>query len=75
VQVPKIGEFKKLIPLPTLKKPSHHFNGQHYWEIGKAEYPLNRIIDDINNAGFKISKTYRIFENPYHRFFILEKIK
>jgi len=28
---------------------------------------------EIQKAGFKIEKTYRIFENPYHRFFILRK--
>jgi len=49
------------------------FNGEHYWEIGKAGYPLNRIINEIQRAGFKIEETYRIFENPYHRFFILKK--
>ena len=74
-QIPKIGEFKKLIPMPTFRKSSYHFNGQHYWEIGKAECTLNRIVNDLTNVGFKISKTYRPFENPYHRFFILEKNK
>ena len=51
-----------------------NFDGEHYWEIGKAGYPLNKIIKDIQKTGFKIEKTYRIFENPYHRFFILKKI-
>ena len=49
------------------------FDGGPYWEIGKARYSLNRIIKDIQRAGFKIVKTYRIFEIPYHRFFILKK--
>ena len=49
------------------------FDGEHYWEIGKAGYPLNRILEDIERAGFNIIKTYRIFEHPYHRFFILKK--
>lgn len=51
------------------------FNGEHYWEIGKAGYPLSKITKDIEKAGFKIIKTYRIFENPYHRFFVLKKEK
>jgi len=32
-----------------------------------------RIIRDIQRVRFKIIKTYRIFENPYHRFFMLKK--
>jgi len=74
IQIPKIGEFKKLIPLPRLKVPIHKFDGEHWWEIGKAGYPLKRIADQIRNAGFEIRKTYRVFEMPYNRFFVLEKI-
>ena len=51
------------------------FEGEQYLKIGKADYPLNRIIKNINKAGFNILKTYRIFENTYHRFFILRKRK
>ena len=63
-----------LVPLPRLKNPTHKFDGEHYWKIGKAEYPLNKIINEIQKAGFWVEKTYsRVFENPYHRFFILRK--
>jgi len=75
VQIPKLGEVKFLIPLPRLKAPIHTFNGEHYWEIGKAGYSLSKIINDIQRAGFIIDKTYRVFEHPYYRFFILRKIK
>ena len=75
LQIPKIGTFKRLILLPRLKNPIHKFNGEHYWEIGKAGYPLSKITKDIEKAGFNINITYRIFENPYHRFFILKKEK
>ena len=53
----------------------NNFEEEHYWEIGKVSYPLNKITKDIEGAGFKIIKTYRIFENPYHRFFVLIKEK
>jgi len=75
VQIPKIGIFKRLIPIPRLKNPIHKFDGEHYWEIGKDGYPLSKITKDIERVGFDIKKTYRIFENPYHRFFILKKEK
>ena len=74
VRVPKLGEIRRLIQLPRLKKPPHEFDGEHYWEIGKAGYPLSRIIDSIQKIGFKIESIYRVFENPYHRFFVLKKI-
>jgi len=74
LQIPKIGEIKWLIPLPRLRKPAHNFDGEHYWEIGKTGYSLHKIVNDIQNTGFKIEKTYRVFENPYHRSFILKKI-
>lgn len=67
------GLYNKLIPIP--QKPTKHvFNGMHYWEIGKINYSLDKIINDIKLTGFKIERTYRLIENPYHRFFILSKI-
>lgn len=75
VQIPKIGEFQKLIPFPRFRKPIHHFDGQHYWEIGKAGYPLKMILNDINKAEFNVERTYRVFEMPYNRLFVLKKIK
>lgn len=75
VQIPKIGEIKRLIHLPRRKKPIHNFDGEHYWEIGKAGYPSSKITNDIERAGFRIEKTYRVFKNPYHGFFILKRIK
>ena len=72
ILVPKIGELRKLIRLPRLKTPTHVFDGQHYWEIGKAGYNIQRVMKDIEKAGFTLIKTYRIFEVPYHRFFVLK---
>ncbi|KXS41562.1 MAG: methyltransferase type 11 [Candidatus Frackibacter sp. T328-2] len=75
IQIPKIGEIKFLIPIPRLKKLEHKFDGEHYWEIGKRNYSLGKIKDIINNVnGLKLEKTYELFENAYHRFFILKVI-
>ena len=73
VRLPKLREMKRLVQIPRFKKPVHKFEGEHYWEIGKAGYPLSKIIDDIQRTGFKIESTYRVFENLYHRFFVLKK--
>jgi ubiquinone/menaquinone biosynthesis C-methylase UbiE len=72
-QLPKLGEFSRLILFPRRKKIKHVFDGEHYWEIGKDGYPLQRIMDGMRQAGFTIKKTYRIFEAPYYRFFVLTK--
>lgn len=73
LQVPKLGELKKLIPLPWLQPPAHGFDGHHHWEIGKKGYHLRRVMSDMEGARFRIKKTYRVFEMPRHRFFVLTK--
>lgn len=73
IQIPKIGELRKLIHLPRLRALEHQFNGQHYWEIGKGEFTLQKIMGKICDGDFELKKTYRIFEMPWHRFFVLEK--
>ncbi len=73
LQMPKIGEFKTLLRIPALRKPAHAFDGQHYWEIGKAGYSLKKILAVFASAGLSLRRTYRVFEFPYHRFFLLEK--
>lgn len=74
VELPRIRPIKKLIPHP-FHRPAHHtFDGEHYWEIGKTDYPLKKIEFDIEQSGFKFIRTYRVFEFYYHRFLILEKL-
>lgn len=73
IQIPKIGEFKKLISLTRFNPQKLKIGREHCWEIGMTEFPLRRILKDIKEIGFKVIETYRVFENPYHRFFILKK--
>ncbi len=73
ITLPKLGTIKKLVEVPKLKPPLHIFSGEHYWEIGKRGYPLACIKSAITQTGFTILRTYRVFENPYHRFFVLRK--
>jgi len=54
--------------------PKHVFNGQHYWEMDKKDYPLSLIKDEIRSAGFKIENDFLAFNSPCHHFFILKKI-
>ena len=74
IQIPKIGEFKRLVLLPRLRLLKQTFDGQHCWEIG-YDYSLRKVTEEMRVAGFEIAKTYRVFEIPYHRFFVLRKNK
>lgn len=72
--IPFIKKMKLLWSVPHLFPPRHRLTKHgHHWEIGKKDYSLTRIVSDIKKAGFSIEHTYRVFENPYHRFFILGK--
>jgi SAM-dependent methyltransferase len=73
IYVPKLG-FKTIhIPRPRLRPPVHEFDGEHYWEINKAGYPLARIEETLAQvAQVGLLRTYRVDEHPYHRFFIFE---
>ena len=73
ISIPRMIYIKRLIDLSFFKSPVHKFDGQHYWEIGKRGYLLKKVIQDIERAGFEIKRTYRVFEVPYHRFFLLSK--
>jgi len=75
VPVPKVTKVKKLISLPYLWPPKKPLFKGHFWEIGQKGYSLKKILQDIKDSGFKILRTYRVFENPRHRFFILEKLR
>lgn len=62
---------KNIIGRPE-KTNAHIFDGQHYWEIGKTDYPLKKILKDIKKSGFLIKKTFRHKNCPNRRFFVLE---
>jgi ubiquinone/menaquinone biosynthesis C-methylase UbiE len=68
-----IGLPPKLLSLPQLSHRKHVFNGYHYWEIGKQGYSLGRILRVIQGSNFGLERTYRLFDCPYHRMFVLRK--
>ncbi len=73
IELPRMKPIKRLVPHPFPRPPFHEFDGEHYWIIGKSNYPLEKISHDIERTGFKIVETYRAFEFYGHRFFSLEK--
>ena len=61
--------------IPFLRSPSHNFDGEHYWEINKRNFPLKLILETIKNSGLSVDRTYRIWEHPSIRVFALSKFK
>lgn len=71
LHLPKIGERRVLIKRPQIKVPSHSFDGQHYWEINKRGYELEKVTSSFLKSGkLRLERTFRPYENAYHRFFI-----
>jgi SAM-dependent methyltransferase len=74
--IPKLGIFRFVLKRPGFKPQLHRFDGQHYWEINKKSYSLAFVTSEIRKAITDCTiRTYRVHENQYHRFFILEKPK
>ena len=71
LHLPKICERRVLIKRPQIKVPSHSFDGQHYWEINKRGYELEKVTSSFLKSGkLRLERTFRPYENAYHRFFI-----
>ena len=73
VHVPRLGV--RFIHVP---KPSSIFgfstpDSQHYWEVGRAGYSRDRIVEDLLKERVKLIKEYRVNEFPYHHFFVFVK--
>jgi len=70
-QIPFVGKKDFVLRLPFPKR--HNFNGRHYWEIGKMNYPISKIRKTIKTAKFRIIEELNVPLYPYHHFFVLEK--
>lgn len=72
--IPKLGTFRFVLPRPRFKPQPHQFDGEHYWEISKQGYARERVIYEIGKVAPECAlRTYRVHENQYHRFFVIEK--
>lgn len=72
LDVPKFGYKQFFFESPRSRMPVHHFDGQHYWEVNKKGYELDKVIADFS-AMISLERTYRVNENKYHRFFVFKK--
>lgn len=72
--IPKVGTFHFHLHSPRVGLKEHVFDGEHHWEINKAGYPLSKVRNDLEStAGVSLDRTYRVNDNPYHRFFVFRK--
>ena len=71
-RLPKLPYFRKMWELPLRTKPTHKFDGYHYWEIGTRGCGKQDVEKEILSTGFSLVKQFRDFDDPYHQFFILE---
>lgn len=73
--LPRIGVIKVIVPwwrIPPKFDPRRC--SEHKWELGLRGYSLKKIIAIIEREEFEVKRTYRVFENPKHRFFVLEAL-
>lgn len=69
---PYIRQLKILVPPLFFKPKNHLFDGEHYWELNAQGYEIDKFMSDLRkltNSGD--IRNYRIFELPYHHFFIV----
>ncbi|MEM7763631.1 MAG: class I SAM-dependent methyltransferase [Pseudomonadota bacterium] len=72
-RLPKFGMLQGMLTLPRLRPIENKFDGQHYWEIGKRGFPVDRILASIGETGINVERHFRLKDNPYHRFFVLRQ--
>lgn len=89
ISLPDVGKIPKLhIPIickmkffkwPFNRLKEHKFDGEHYWEINKKDYEIEKIIKKMTEIAkeynFTMKKEYRIWENQYHHFFVFRNIE
>lgn len=73
INIPFVRKLSFVFRLPRILKFKHKFDGEHYWEINKNGYDLEKIITIFEGVGFSLINTWSNPYHPYHRFFSLKK--
>jgi SAM-dependent methyltransferase len=73
LHVPGCGERSLFLPVPFLKNHSRSRRSGHSWEINQRGFPLKKVLRDFSAFDCVMTKTFRVPENRYHRFFVFMK--
>jgi 2-polyprenyl-3-methyl-5-hydroxy-6-metoxy-1,4-benzoquinol methylase len=65
---------KEIITLPHMARAKPKLDAEHIWEISMRGHPLSKVQRAIEQGGFSIEKTFRVWEIPFHRFFRLRAL-
>jgi len=68
IEGPGKRRIQRLKELPYPRPEPHQFDGEHYWEMGKAGFSRKRIIAELAAVGLEVEERLRVFELPYHHF-------
>jgi hypothetical protein len=71
VPMPRLGLLRYQLELPA--PPEHALVRDHHWEIGHAGVSKQQLIGIFRQTGFTVEASYRVFEHPYHHFFVLRR--
>jgi 2-polyprenyl-3-methyl-5-hydroxy-6-metoxy-1,4-benzoquinol methylase len=69
-KLPILQTIKYIFQIPFPAK--HTFDGQHYWELGKAGYSVSKVRVMLKRF-FNLNYEYTDPLDHYHHFFVLEK--
>lgn len=71
-KLPLFPHIALLFKIPHFFK-THHFNGEHYFELGKKGYSIRKITALMRSAGFTSIVITRYPDDPAHCFFVCKK--
>ncbi len=73
LHVPRCGRKIFHLPRPFWRPRRHRFAGQHYWELNKQGFALEKVLRDFTQGPARLVRTYRLPEQPYWRFLVFRK--
>ncbi|MES2203243.1 MAG: methyltransferase domain-containing protein [Patescibacteria group bacterium] len=71
-KLPLLPRFEWSFQIPFFWK-EHTFNGEHYWELGKQGYSVERFVTAAKAAGLQLVSTHKYADDPVHQLFVFSK--